>query len=629
MDDLKLGSSPLGLVTYTLDNTKVKMGVYERGGSYSFFNSLFRRSPKDDQYEFDYTVEDQDTHELSTTSIIRFTEAYPAMRLQYSDFAYLRDLGVYPNNRLVIARRFRSPVADDLTSLTGSEGPMSTLISWVTDNSEFFDLSFNETWTQADVSFESILNDASKNRDVLGGDNAGKPLGTFLASKAGQSIPLRGWSEGLQYSIFKSLGLTDRDAADLPTGNPNLIRQAQQRSIAGKDDAFSGLNSTISVKMTVVYEQKFISGVDPSLVYYDILANALSFGTSDSKFMFRSDSLNPNIFSDFLGELGSGNRDLAWKAVNKFAKALYEGLGKILGKINEFFKSFLGEGGKLPSLSDFGDRVGDLFVDLLVSIAANFVSKYKVRLVGALSSLTGAPSGPWHVTIGNPRRPVFSSGDMICQSVEVKLGKLLAYNDLPSTVTISLTLGAARPYGKQEIFKKLNCGKVRTYYSLPGKLDIFSSDTLKGPDSAEVRKLVPDLNTGNNSGGSNATPKVVNPGPAPGSTASNAALDQSCQKMFDEMVKDMAAEVNAGWNGIFKDGKDDVNDDEKKMSEIFKREFTTGKYADKYTVATRCAHVKTLLDSKISEVAAGILSGSGSTSIKLYDGNSQVVGFDP
>jgi hypothetical protein len=91
------------------------------------------------------------------------------------------------------------------------------------------------------------------------------------------------------------------------------------------------------------------------------------------------------------------------------------------------------------------------------------VSKYKVQLLGVVNSLTGSPSAPWHVTVGNPKKPIFSSGDMVCTSVVVTMGRILAFNDLPSSIKIEFTLSNARSLGAQEIFNRFNTGKARTY----------------------------------------------------------------------------------------------------------------------------------------------------------------------
>lgn len=503
-----LGGSPLGLVMDAVDNTKVKLGSQvlstDKGTGKQMYTSLFAQDLDGlSTNKFRYRDETEDLYEISTQDIVEYCQKNTMMYLTFADFAYLKNLGVYPNNRLIIARRFQAPVGDDLVNTKNNITPIATLISWVPDNTEFFDVSFGEKWESAETSFKKLLDDASENTDIMTGDNSKLPVGTFLA-KGANAIPLPGWSEGLQYAIFRALNLTDLGPEGLPFGNPNLIREAKAREIAPKDSPFSGFTTKISVTMEIEYEQKFISGIDPTKIYYDILSNALAFGTSESKFMFRADTLDRGEFSTFLNNLGSGDPAKLKQALQSFTNALYTALVSVKDAVVDAVKKIANDiASKDSSIIDL-----TLF-NLLTPIVAGVISKYKVRILGILSSLTGAPSAPWHVTIGNPKRPIFSSGDMLVEDVKITFGKLLAYNDLPSSVKIGLTLTNARTLGAQEIFAKLSSGEERSYKK--ARLDFISTGvTFSTPDSAgssTSNATTPDANstpiTGSGTNGGN------------------------------------------------------------------------------------------------------------------------------
>ena len=95
------------------------------------------------------------------------------------------------------------------------------------------------------------------------------------------------------------------------------------------------------------------------------------------------------------------------------------------------------------------------------SVAAT-VRKYREEIYGIVNALSLSPSTPYHVTIGNPLRPVFCSGDMYTSTVTLTLGKTLAFNDLPSDIKLEFTLQNARPWGLSEIMAKFNTGNLRT-----------------------------------------------------------------------------------------------------------------------------------------------------------------------
>lgn len=443
------GSSPLGLQLETTTGKVNKVGSYVIGSTMSSIfsgKSYDFPNPLDNKYGIGKA--DNDSLDISTTNIIEKSQKYPASKLSYSDFAYLKNLGVYPNNRLIIARRFQSGVHDDLTILNTNDSsfvPMATLISWVPDNENFISTEFGEEWEEAKATFKDILNDLGN--DVMMGDNRNKMLGNFLAGGGGVT-PFPGFTEGLQYEILKNLGYTETDSSKIPSGNPNLIREAKQRKTVPKSEAGSGLKCKFEVKMVVEYEQKFINGIDPTMVYYDIIANALTFGTSESQFQF-SESVSKGL-NEFLTNIGSGDSKKVKAALVQFVAAIGSALRKIGEQMISEIKDLLSDQRKILST-------------VSNTILKGLVSKYKVRIMGVANALTGTPSAPWHVTIGNPNRPIFSSGDMLVENVTITMGKLLAFNDLPSSIKLELTLKSARNLGAQEIYTKFNCGKQRTY----------------------------------------------------------------------------------------------------------------------------------------------------------------------
>lgn len=465
-----LGSSPLNLTVNSKKDKSNKIGSYAVIDS-PFINSLFENNKMavyptgvnsstgfaSSAIGVDPTSIHTDTiYDTSIPHLIDYTSSLPSMRLIAADFAYLKNLGVYPNNRIMIARRFSNGVQNDLTAVKST--PMSTLISWVPDDNDFIDISFGEEWDNAEASFTDVLNDIGK--ETLVGDNKGGMLGNMAAAGAG-ALPLPGFMEGLQYEVMKKMGITNTTATNLPGGNPNLIRQAKKRKTIDKNTAGSGLKCDFSIKMVVEYEQKFINGVDPTFVYFDIIANILTFGTSDSQFQFNNSFAvgEKNIMKDLMsGDILAIGRALAGFVGSLIAAIKDVGLSLLNSIINPPKKD------KADPNSVFSGISGNAFA---VTIGA-VIGKYRIRLLGVVSSLTGNASAPWHITIGNPQRPLFSSGDMLIETVDLKLGKTLAFNGLPSSIRAEFTMKPARNLGAQEIFNRFNTGKGRSYQRLQG-----------------------------------------------------------------------------------------------------------------------------------------------------------------
>lgn len=410
------------------------------------------------------TLHNNTVYDISLINIIEQLSGTQA-ELRPSDFAYLKDVGVYPNNRLMIARRFQSPQRDNIyKKAKGVSVPMAIMISWKPQGEDFINISFGESWEDAKADFKNVL-------DSLGEDFLGKDLGKRIGG-AVAVVPLPGFTEQLQRQVLTKIGVF-REGADnepLPSGNPNLIKEAKRRKTVASEAAGSGLKCSVSVTMICEWEQKFISGLDPTIVYQDILSRILTFATSNNYTYGLSDT--------FRVTLDRWMEDPS-QIVKDIVKFLKEGIiaakNELVDAITEPNKDTKTKDTKEETAKEKSDKLSgeeikkqlSNFADNITSSLNNLVGKqlqkYKIEIEGIARALTGAPSTPWHITIGNPLRPIFCAGDMYMeQDVKLTLGPTLAFNDLPSSIKAEFTLQNARPWGLQEIAAKFNSGSIRT-----------------------------------------------------------------------------------------------------------------------------------------------------------------------
>ena len=391
--------------------------------------------------------------------------------LRPTDFAYLKDLGVYPNNRLMIARRFAGPAVDNVVAYKTSNYKISaiaTLMQYLPQEQEFLSITFGEEWEAAEADFTGVV-------DSLGKDLGLSNLGG-IGGAAGNLTPLPGFTEIFQREFLASIGLLESSAANqIPAGNPNLIKEAKRRKTIGYSEAGSGLNTTLSIKMKCEYELKYISGIDPTIVWMDIIANIGRFGTSESSFYGLSGSFaakllrwmnNPaslisDVFSTIgkiIGKIAAAVREFINKAYNLATQAASEEDDNDDGSGEEEEDPYK----DAKAEKSLGQRVLGQITKLLGKVSTSLIAKYRVRVQGIIRALTGAPSCPWHISIGNPLRPSFCSGDMLVKNVTLGLGPQLAFNDLPSTITVDFSMENARALGLQEIMAKFNAGYLRS-----------------------------------------------------------------------------------------------------------------------------------------------------------------------
>ncbi len=424
------------------------------------------------------TLHNNDVYDTSVLNIIEKLSATKAA-LRPSDFAYLKNLGVYPNNRLMVVRRFATPSDDNImVSRKATEIPsIANVIGWVSDGSDFVDITFGEVWAEAKADFTNMLNrlgeDFGRKTDSV------KGLGDLLGAGAG-AVPLPGFTEIFQRKFLAGIGLLDeKEASGIPAGNPNLIKEAKVRTTVGYGDAGSGLSAKVSFTFETEYELKFISGIDPTIVWLDIIGNVLRLGTSESdnyglskaagakikKWVSRPDNLVAEVISTIKNTLS-----LVKTEVLKKIEEVYEAATKAANDaFNESNDKKEDQGladdpayQLARSIAKGSRELLGKIVNIGNDILRGTILKYRTEIIGIVNALTGAPSTPWHITIGNPLRPIFCSGDMYVSDVNLKLGPQLAFNDLPSSIKVSFTIQNARNLGLQEIMSKFNSGYLRT-----------------------------------------------------------------------------------------------------------------------------------------------------------------------
>jgi hypothetical protein len=443
------------------------------------------------------------SNDIYDTSLLNIIEqlANSEAALRPADFAYLKDVGVYPNNRLVIARRFLDPHDDNIFGKSNGKKPMAVMISWKPQTEDFLEINFGEKWIDAKADFTQVLN--SLGEDFMG-KNVGGKVGAAL-----NIIPLPGFTENIQRYVLKKMKILDEDGTEaLPSGNPNLIKMAKRRKTVGYSDADSGLECKVSIKMVCEWEQKFISGIDPTIAWQDIIAMVLRFGTS------RSDTYGLN--KDFEAQMKTWI-NTPGQIVEDMIKWVSAGITSARDAMVSAASSVLNRAalpGDVLSVPITGaektaalikakqavSNAGDALVNLVNSGLSKQLKKYRIELEGIARSLSGAASTPWHVTIGNPMRPVFCAGDMLVEDVKLTLGSALAFNDLPTTIRAEFVLTNARPWGLQEILAKFNAGSIRTLITIKDgntrNINEKSVDNpLEGTENTKASEGIPTVQT--------------------------------------------------------------------------------------------------------------------------------------
>lgn len=403
-------------------------------------------------YISDNVYRNDDSDEDPYISLIRyFNESRSkAMALRAADFAYLKDLGVYPINRLWILRRFSENVIvpDNLLEWDNSIKPISIVVGWIKDDDrgEFLSLGFNEVWTDQTEMIDKVIAQVLK-------DNFGFELQTVM------SVP--GWAQGILFGVIKAAGLTSNfDARNVPTGDPNVLRIATMRDISSQ-----GLSSDIDFTLETCYEQKYINGIDPGMAMLDILNNLLKMGTSDQKFILKQDGLLTNMYNQ-MNKTQSIEPwlDMSKKLLNAFLSGVTNFIqGDIAQSYIQNAQNSNSEDENAPPSFPDTNIIRNAINNFSDILLAGTIAKYRWPIKGSLALMSGLNSTPWHLTVGNPYSPIISLGNILVTKVDTKWSSDLGFNDMPIRIDVTIRTKLGRPLGKQEIEKIFNNSYKRVY----------------------------------------------------------------------------------------------------------------------------------------------------------------------
>jgi len=372
---------PINRKWVPVNNSNYSQGLFNKGANISYYGTNTNPS-SGDNLENDITASNPTPHgggnndpsssdyiyNITTPAILDWSQKQSnAMKLYAHDFAYLRYIGVYPNNRLIICRKFGTGIGNDLSRVTTK--PVSTLISWSPPGQDFFKISYGEEWTSAEASFEKILNEIG---GELGKDSGKAMIGEKLAGGLG-AVPLPGFTEIFQRKVMEKLGLVDKSGADIiPSGTPNLIKEAKRRATVGPDEAGSGLNCSVSIPVKIEYEQKFIGGLDPTKAFYDILGNIAQFGTQDAVFYLNGPS--SGTFSNFIKNLKDNPRN----ALKTLLVGIKDALVDIVKSVTSYISDLAANKDK-PTDNSKTSVDSNALLNIINTIIEGIVKKYEIR----------------------------------------------------------------------------------------------------------------------------------------------------------------------------------------------------------------------------------------------------------
>ncbi len=426
-------------------------------------------------------------------------------RYKYADFMYCKDLGKVANNHLITLRKFAHPIGDHIGRGTNpafmregelafqAEGDIGRLVSWFgTDDNRLEDIckfSYHATWKELNAQIEEKDSQADDSSSGLIGmiSNGLNPVyndGVNAGTAGNHSI--WGWlgsKTGLP--VFQGIGK-----------NNGLLRNYDNNKVYTPKNTIQSTNIyegklefSHEFTLNFSYQLRAYDNINPRSAMLDLLGNILEvtyrrgkFWKGDRKLIGPAQDMAPfDKTSAFI--------DNAFDKLGGFFNSLMNGginFMDILGKIGSVWNSAAGaimnaaKGGAGEMASAAASYVKNIFTSSgAVEAGKGYLKNALGRptLYAWQSFLSGDDVGLWHVTIGNPRNPILSIGNLILTNATVQQSGPLGIDDFPTELKVSVTLKHARPRDVTDISRMYTQGTNAIYYVMAHhKIDDFWGD---------------------------------------------------------------------------------------------------------------------------------------------------------
>lgn len=464
---------------------------------------------------FDTVTNRNDIKERTACTIKDLVEASEQGKMgraiyQYADFMFCKHLGKMPNNHLITLRRFPEGCDDHIMHTFPDDknsckqlthtADIGRLVTWfdVGENSldTIMKYNYNMPYESIDAKIEEKqgtqggflknifqMCDATYQGQVLAGQVGGA---TDSASAIGSYLEGRLSYASKNYVAAKTatnnfLGTSGANPISWDGGSERkdfLTNWDKSRTYGPLDVIMKtskrkqGLEYQHNFTLTFEYELRSYDGVNGKAAFLDLLANILAVTFTTGKFW------------------GGARKNTGAAQSRLYAGLpLFDGttnINNLFDKLGETWTSLTDSIAKSGGLLETLKNVGSALLNNMLGGLMNKMGRPDKMTWASL--LQDAPVGMWHVTIGNPRNPIWSEGDLILTNCEITHSGPLGIDDFPTQVKVVCQLAPAKPRDASRIEQSYLMGDSRIYtpMSVLGK-KIYDNSKRYKQDSSQTR----------------------------------------------------------------------------------------------------------------------------------------------
>ena len=397
----------------------------------------------------------------------------------YSDFMYCKHLGKVSNNHLITLRRFPLPV-DDYIGSTGEDNDsriaraaqnascIGCMVTWLgvsgNELSNLLKYSFKMPFKNQDAEWQDEKIDADANQTMINGIFS-------VFDKKYQQQYMEGYAGEAANKVFEQFGLP---VGNKPYSGSQFADFRDRNKVYGPVDSIrstyirsdEGLVFEHKFSLTFEYELRSYNGINGKQAMLDLLSHILNVTYTTGSFW------------------GGGFKGYGAHQSNVFANLnMFKAKGGFTNFIDAFSKDLSNAGKSIKTT--LGDtNIAETFKSLLNGVGGMLMSGMLNKLGRPQkamynSLLSPAPIGFWHVTIGNPKRPIMSIGNLVITNVTIEHNGPLGLDDFPTGVKVTVDLDRGKPRDLRDIEKLYMQGTDRIYSSMGDKVfDMYKNAEL-------------------------------------------------------------------------------------------------------------------------------------------------------
>lgn len=444
-------------------------------------------------------------------------------RFKYADFMFCKDVGRISNNYLITLRRFGSPIGDDITcshANTAVAPDIGRMLCYIGEDNKLEDIlkyQYNATWKELNSKIqEQASQEDSPERGIIGSIvNLANPsyIKAVAGGTAGSGNKILGWVSNNAWlgKVFSNKGTYEGSEI---LGDYDNNRVYEPKDTVQDTHVYEGkLKFSQEFTLTFNYEMRAYDNINPRTAFLDLLANIHVVTYRQGRFWggarkLKGVSGNPagwkkaNAFIDkawdtlggFCEGLLTGNVD--WQSVWGSISSAFGAAGKVAQEaLNTAGDIVTGKGGQNKYVQEGLRRWKQGgFSDAFKGMLKNQLGRPAMYAFDSL--LKGDPVGFHHVTIGNPRAPIMSIGNLIITNTTVQHYGPLGIDDFPTGLKVTVTLKHAKSRDAMDIQHMYTGGKGALGSAFSGikKIEKYYSFGINSDSNSQENRVYTSTN---------------------------------------------------------------------------------------------------------------------------------------